>query len=109
MMLLYDGVELVGTGSCCTRAKLSFDYSCTIRVFVQHPGACMVAPSKYERAHALVVALADLLRWHTAEVHRKSVNHSNIETGRKIGRLHASAVLHGFETDKRGVHGGRAV
>jgi hypothetical protein len=105
-VLLSDGVQLVGSGNSCTRAELTLDDFCTICAFVQHAGACTAAPSKYEPAHTWEAAL---LRWCTAEVHRQSVNHSNGETGRMIERLHESAVLHGFETDKHGVHSDRAV
>jgi hypothetical protein len=108
-MLLSDGVELVGAGSSCSRAELTLGDSYTPLVSVQHAGACTTGPSKYERAHASVVALAVLCRWCAAQVHRESVNHSNGETGRKIELLHPSAVLHGFETDKHGVHSDRAV
>jgi hypothetical protein len=82
-MLLSDGVELVGTGSSCSRAELTLDGSYTLRVSVQHVWACTAVASKYERAHASVIALVDLFRCCTAEVHRESVNHSNVETGRK--------------------------
>jgi hypothetical protein len=110
-MLLSDGVELVGTGSSCSRPELTLGDSYTPRVSVQHAWACTTGPSKYERAHASVVALVDLFRCCTAKVHRESVNHSNVETGRKKegGEAHASAVLHGPETEPHGVHNGRAV
>jgi hypothetical protein len=82
-MLLSDGVELVGTGRFCSRAELTPDDSFTLRISVQHAWACTAAASKYERAHTWVVALVDLFRCCAAEVHRESVNHSNVETGRK--------------------------
>jgi hypothetical protein len=110
-MLLSDGVELVGTGSSCSRAELTLDDSYTLRVSVQHAWACTAVACKYERAHASVVALVDLFRCCTAEVYRKSVNYSNVETGRKKegGEAHASAMLHVPETGTHGVHSGRAV
>jgi hypothetical protein len=83
-VLLSNGVELVGNGSSCSRAGLTLDDSYTLRASSQHAGMCTAAPSKYERTGAPVIALVDLLRRCTAQIHRESVNHSNGETGGKV-------------------------